>query len=100
MTNALNSNPMYVDSAATIWSGVPKSVKLIQWVDVKGAELLHDDELTMTINGTPISLEFHGLNDNIHIVLAWQAGPFTPPLSVDTFVVTTIEGGAVLIFLE
>ena len=99
MTNALYSNPLYVDSAATVWTGSDKSVRLIQWVDVKGAELLHDDELTFTINGTAISLEFHGLNDVITNVNIWQAGPFDPPLTVNNFVVTTIEGGAVLIWL-
>jgi hypothetical protein len=33
MTNVLTSNPMVIDTAATIWSDKAYNVREIQWID-------------------------------------------------------------------
>jgi hypothetical protein len=98
MANLLTSNPLRVDSAATIFS-TPKKVSLIQWID-DNADIADDDDLLITINDVVITAKIQLTANTIGDVAVWTMGPFPKGLWVSNFVVTTIDHGALLIFIE
>ena len=96
MANLLTSNPMRVDTAATIIT-VPTRVLLIQWID-EAADIADDDDLNITINQTAIAAKIALTANAIGNIAVWTIGPFNPGLMVNNLVVTTIDNGALLIF--
>ena len=54
MANNLVTNPMTVDTAATLWSNSVKYVKQVQWLD-DGADIADDDDIVLVINGATIT---------------------------------------------
>ena len=54
MANNLVTNPMTVDTAATLWSNSVKYVRQVQWLD-DGADIADDDDLVLVINGATIT---------------------------------------------
>ena len=53
MANDLVTNPMTVDTAATLWSNSVKYVRQVQWMD-DGADIADDDSV-LVINGATIT---------------------------------------------
>jgi hypothetical protein len=99
MANNLVSNPMTVDSAATLWSGTTKFVRHIQWLD-DAADMTDDDDLLLVINGATISGKIQITNNTANNLCFWETGPYSPGVCVDSFVVTTIDHGLLVIWLE
>lgn len=98
MGNLLTSNPLFVDTAATIFT-TPKKVSLIQWID-DAADIADDDDLNITINGVTIAAKIALTANEVGNVAVWTMGPFPAGLWVSNFVVTTIDHGVLLIFIE
>lgn len=107
MGNTLTSNPVYVDTAATAWSG-PGTVRLIQWCD-DNADIADDDDLSITVNGVTIAVKaqigttgggtpVEDVSPNVGNVCVWQIGPFNPGIPVTDFIVNTIDHGVLLIW--
>lgn len=100
MANNLNSNPLFVDTAATLWTESPKYVKLIQWVDDVG-DMTDNDDCILTINGVALTGRIQRPTDvGFSHTVKWQIGPFNPGIPVSTFIVTTIDSGVIHIWLE
>lgn len=109
MANSLNSNPIYVDTAATIWDD-SKMVRLIQWID-DNADLVDNDDLSISINGVTITAKVQiattqggtpveNVSPNVGNICVWQMGPFNPGVWLSNFIVNTIDHGALLIFVQ
>lgn len=109
MGNTLTSNPIYVDTAATVWTG-NKMVRLIQWID-DAADIADDDDLSITINGVTIAVKIQigttsggapveNVTPNVGNICVWQIGPFNPGMYMNDFVVNTIDHGALLIWIQ
>jgi hypothetical protein len=109
MTNVLTSNPMVIDTAATIWSDKAYNVREIQWID-DAADMADNDDLNITINDATIAAKIQvattgggtpveNVSPNVGNICVWRIGPFNPGIPVSTFIVTTIDKGALLVFL-
>lgn len=100
MANSVVGNPVYIDTASgSTLTGI-RHIQEIQWVDKTG-DIVHDDDLSITMNGVTVAVKPQLLNDNIHVgVCIWRMGPWAKPIPVTDFVVNTIDHGAVLVFLE
>lgn len=102
MANNLNSNPVYIDAAASSTLSGLSRIQLIQWVD-DNADIANDDDLVMVINGVTVTIkpqrhETPASVDGGGVV--YEAGPFSRPIAVTDFSVTTIDHGALLVWLE
>jgi len=109
MGNTLTSNPIYVDTAATAWTG-NKMVRLIQWIDDAG-DIADDDDLSITINGVTIAVKVQiattgggapveAVTPGVGNICLWQIGPFNPGMYMSDFVVNTIDHGTLLIWIQ
>ena len=100
MGNDLNGNPMYVDTAAALWTaGYPKSVRLIQWID-DAADIVDDDDLALAINGITFTGKIQLTANTLNNICVWQLGPFNPGMPVQSFTVTTIDHGILYIWFD
>jgi len=110
MANAIRSNPLRVDTAATVIAAnsasaaQPCAVQLIQWCDDHGAAggaIAAEDDLTMTINGTTVQLQVGTVivasQASTQSALLWEA-VLNPPVLIDSLAVGTIDGGTVYIW--
>ena len=88
----LTKNPMDVDTAATItWMGSGKlNIRELIWIGQANTETL-----VLTINGAELKFT------HIDAANGKETRPFKYPLGVvNSFVVTTIDGGDLYIFLD
>lgn len=93
-------NIMRIEGAETVWTGTPKRVTLIQWVDDNG-DLVHDSTLVLTLNGVALTFKIQPLADQLGFgAVAWQAGPFSNGVMISDFVVTTMATGHLHIWIE
>ena len=110
MANSLNSNPIYADTAATLWDGMPKNVILIQWID-DAADIADDSDLNITINDVTIPAKIQvatttggapveNVTPNVGNVCVWEMGPFNPGIPVSYFKINTIDAGALVIWVQ
>lgn len=99
MANDLTSNPMYVDSAATLWANTNKMVRLVQWID-DNADIADDDDILVVINGVNIAGKIQLTANAVENLCVWQLGPFSPGVTVQSFVVTTIDHGVLYVWLD
>lgn len=99
MGNNLVTNPMTVDTAATLWSNAPRRVRLIQWID-DAADIADDDDLVISLNGATITGKIALTANTINNLCVWEFGPFDNGILVDTFIVTTIDHGILVIVVE
>ena len=100
MANVTNSNPLMIDTAATLWTKTPTSVRLIQWVDDNG-DIVDDSTLVLTINGVTLTTKLQlAANVSNYGVVVWQMGPFSPGIVIDSFVVTTMGTGNLHVWLS
>ncbi|MDY6834974.1 MAG: hypothetical protein SVY53_09280 [Chloroflexota bacterium] len=109
MANSLASNPLYIDTAATIWTG-DKAVRLIQWID-DNADIADDDDLSITINGVTIAAKaqiattgggapVENVSPNVGNICVWQIGPFSPGVYIHNLIVNTIDHGVLLVWVQ
>ncbi len=99
MANNLVTNPMTVDTAATLWSGTIKNVRYIQWID-DAADIADDDDLLIVINGATITGKIALTANTVNNLCVWEFGPFDRGIPVDSFIVTTIDHGLLVIVVE
>jgi hypothetical protein len=101
MANDTSSNPLRYDSTTgATWTTGVKKVRLIQWVDLN-EDIADSDMCLMTINGVAVEAEIQIDADDLSLgggVVAWQIGPFNPGIPVHSFVVTTLDAGAVYVW--
>jgi hypothetical protein len=95
--NVLTGNPMTVDTAATLWSSANKYVQLIQWID-DAADIANDDDILLVINGVTITGKIQMTADTIGNLVVWEMA-FNPPMRIESFVVTTLDSGLLVIWL-
>lgn len=97
MANNLSSNPLRIDTAATIVSGEGNgiSVTLMQWGgddSAAGGALTAGDNLIMTMNGVRVQYDtVIALSENI----TWQ---FSRPFFIRSLTVDVIDGGTLYIW--
>ena len=97
MANSLGTNPIRVDTAATVIADPTGEtlVQVMEWVDDDGAAggvLVAGDNLIMSINGVPVQLNVPVLKSD-----PWNR-QFLIPFRVFSLVVSTISGGTLLIW--
>lgn len=95
MANNLQANPLRVDTAATIINA-KKYVQALEWVSdstAAGGAMAAADTLIMTVNGVPVNLLCV-----IALTQTWVI-TFPQPIEVGSLIVTTIDGGTLLIWL-
>lgn len=99
MSNALTSNPKYIDTASgSTLSGLNK-ILLIQWLDDAG-DIADGEDLSMTMNGVTYAMKANKPSDvGDQPIIQYQLGPFPHGLAVKDFVVNTIDHGVVLVFV-
>jgi len=88
----LTKNPMDVDTAATItWADSGKmTIRELVWIGAANT-----NTLVLTINGVALTFT------HIDAANGKEVNPFVKPLGiVNSFVVTTIDGGNLFIFLD
>lgn len=91
---------MRVEAAATVWSGTPKYVRLIQWVDDNG-DLTHPAVLTLVINGVQLTTSIQPLAAELAFgAVAWEMGPFNPGVCISDFVVSVMDLGHLHVWLN
>lgn len=96
MANALTGNPIRIESAAAIWTK-NKYVQLIQWID-SAADITDDDDIVLAINGVVITGKIQVTNNTMNNLVAWEMR-FDPPMRIESFTVTTIDGGNLIVWL-
>lgn len=100
MANQVTANPWVLDTAMAAAETTLRTIKLIQWVDTT-AEIVDDDDLAFTLNGATVAVKFHEeTNVGSNPVVAYQAGPFHPPLKAAEFQLTVIDGGALIVWFN
>jgi len=99
MGNSTTSNPMVLDTDATIWTGKTKWIREIQWVDDAG-DVADDDTVVMVINDATVTLKYQ-MEADISSISVWRAGPFNPGIPVSHFQVSTKPThGVILVWLS
>jgi hypothetical protein len=101
MANNLNSNPVYIDAAASSeLSGISR-ILLIQWVEDAG-DIGNDDDLVMVVNGVTITIkpQRHETPASVDGGGVVYEAAFSRPFVARDFSVTTIDHGALLVWLE
>ncbi len=92
--NVLNSNPLRVERPGTIISE-EVLVQAMEWIDSDSANhgnIANDSDLIMTINGV-----LYQLNTPSAVAKPWGI-QLSHPIRVNKLVVTTIDGGTLLIW--
>jgi hypothetical protein len=101
MANTLTSNPLYVDTAATILAG-PAVSKIIEidWID-DNADINNDSDLSITFNDVTFTVkpQRHETATNVDWGgTLFKLGPFNPGIPCSRLVVNTIDAGVLLIW--
>lgn len=94
MANNLRGNPLRVDTAATIITE-ETLIQSLEWVSdtaAAGGAMAAADKLIMTIDGTLVELLCV-----IALTQTW-VNRFHQPIRVKSLIVTTIDGGTLLIW--
>ena len=100
MADNFRSNPMLITEAGTAWTGETRKIVLVQWVDDAG-DLVHDSTAVLTINGQLLTVKIQPVADSLGFgAVAWQIGPFSPGIPVNSFVITTLGTGNLHIWYE
>jgi len=102
MANSLYTNPIRFDTTTGATWNKTMFVRLIQWVDLN-EDLADGDMLLMQINGCPVEAEIQlEVSANFGVVgpAIWTMGPFNPGIPVQDFTLTTLDGGAVYIWVD
>lgn len=99
MANQTTSNPKVFDSAGTI-TGL-FGLRLLQWVDLN-EDIVDGDTLKFDVNGVTLEAEIQkdvtaGQVDSGAVM--WEIGPFNPAIACHDFSLTTIDSGAVHVWV-
>ena len=104
MANQTTGNPMVLDTPATIWSSGTKNIRLIQWINDAKDIIEATNDCVFTVNTTLITLKVDkhdtAASQDDNDVIAYQAGPFSPGINVNNFVLTTLDAGVIHIWLS
>ena len=100
MANQIDSNPIRMEAAGTVWAGKPRNVRLIQWVD-DNADLADNSTLVLNINGVALTVVIQLDADFVswNGAVVWEIGPFNPGVPVSDFIVTTMGTGELHIWV-
>lgn len=100
MANSTNSNPLRYDTT-TGANFKNRIVRLIQWVDLN-EDIADGDMCLMTINGVAVEAEIQIAADTAGLAgaVVWNIGPFNPGMKINSFVLTTLDGGAVYVWCD
>jgi len=107
MANNTSGNPIWADTPATLWTGEPRRVKEILWVD-DAADIADNDDLVFSCNGTTITTKVQvatttggtpveNLTPNAPGLVFFRS---TPNSVINEFVLTTIDHGALIIWID
>lgn len=99
MANDIVGNPMWIDTAATIWTNTNRKIRMIQWVDDNN-DIADGDDLVITINGVTLTFKIQITDNTANNLSFWTLGPFNPGMVTHQFGVTTIDHGALLVIVE
>lgn len=97
MANSIATNPKTFDTAgATSVIGSPFRCQLIQWID-DAADIADDDDLVIVINGVTITGKIALTANEVGNLAVYEA-QFPLGLSINTFSVTTIDHGTLILW--
>lgn len=97
MANQSSNNPIVLDTGSTTITG-RMHVKQIQWID-DNADIADDADLSFKVNGQTISVKVQLTADAVGNGVIYEAGPFSPELIVDSFELTTIDAGILVLWV-
>jgi hypothetical protein len=92
-----SGNPIRMDTAADAVSNV--WVQALYWVNDPDAPLANDDDLVIVFNGTVLKYQTGSNILYLTDARAASVGPFSNPVYCETLTITTIDGGAVHVWL-
>ena len=93
MANVLTANPMVITTAVSSISAF--DLRLIQWMD--DGTLVDTDDMVLVLNGATLTMKLQLTNGEK--VCVWEAGPFNPPIPVSGLTVTTLDHGALHVWV-
>lgn len=103
MANNLNSNPLYVDTAAVVLAGPAVSkIRGIDWID-DAADLANDSDLNITFNDATFAVKPQRHETAASIDgggTVFKIGPFNPGIPCSFLQVNTIDAGILLIWRD
>ena len=94
--NETSGNPITIDTEDAIWTS-NKYVQLIQWID-NAAAIANNNTLVLAINGVTVTAKIAMTADTINNAVVWSM-QFAPPMRIETFTVTTIDNGLLVIWI-
>ena len=101
MANDLTSNPLRVDTAATIITSTEGILaQSMQWVDDDGAAggaIANTEDLVMTINGVTFQASVAVVATQLAGAIAWSVN-FPSTMRIYSLIVSTIDGGTLYIW--
>lgn len=95
MANQVSGNPIVLDTNSTQLTG-RHYVMLIQWVD-NAADIADDDDLVFVVNGQTVTVKLAMTANELNNAVVYEAA-FSRPLIVDSFSLTTIDHGELLLW--
>ena len=96
MANQMDGNPLVIDTAVS--DNKMRFIKAIQWISDAG-DFVDGDSLTIKLNGVSFTVTLDRAATPVGPGTAWEVGPFSPPFAANDSAVTTIDRGAVLVWL-
>jgi hypothetical protein len=101
MADNVNTNPILITEAGTVWAGKQKRLILAQWID-DNEDIADSSTLVLTINGVVLTTIVQLDADDVSFkgAVVWQIGPFSRGIPLDSFVVTTMAEGHLHIWHE
>lgn len=101
MANNLNSNPMYVDTAAVVLAGPSVSkIRAIQWID-DNADIADNADLDITFNTTTFHVKIQrATTPSGEGGTIYEMGSFNPGIPCGYLQVNIIDAGIVLIWRD
>ena len=101
MANSIVKSPYRVEESGTLWAAGSgnKFVQLIQWVD-DAADIANDSSLVLTLNGTQVlTAKVQMEADEVNNAVLWEMNFSGNPMPIESFVVTTIDKGELIVWL-
>ena len=99
MTNQVTRSPYIIDTnGTTLFSASTgtKYIQLIQWLD-DNADIANDDTIVLVINGNTITGKVQLEADKANNLVVWEM-KFSPYTKVDSFVVTSMGHGVLVVW--
>jgi len=98
MANQTTGNPLVYDgTTGASWTGT-RLVRLFQWVDLN-EDIADGDMCSFKVNNTTLESEIQVTDNTANKSVVWEIGPFNPGIPWTDFSLTTLDGGAVHIWM-